>query len=288
MNVFEQQEMSKSRSVLTSKLNDWYDWLINHVPSAIKDGASRGFKAFKDKIMGFYNRVTGNQTQHKIDGTHKPEPQRPQIEFRELEQEFGRVYRSYRVMGIPRTDPDTFFNLIRNEHIKLIAKELRELRSARVQTTTWIRFRQDFSCAELAFNSRMIEFHEGTDIDMLVDTMINHMRGQIENPALINSRFLFEEVLFMDVNFHRLNLTRGGTHLPLPKFIESKRAVINPQNQDNEYFKWAVLADLHNLEIKFNPERLSKLRKFESIYDWSDITYPTSLKDISKFEFSNY
>ena len=68
MNIFEQQEMSKSQLQVTSKLNDWYDWLINHVPKATKDGASKAFKTFKDKIMGFYNRVTGNQTQHKIEG----------------------------------------------------------------------------------------------------------------------------------------------------------------------------------------------------------------------------
>ena len=91
----------------------------------------------------------------------------------------------------------------------------------------------------------------------------------------------------MDFNFHRLNLTRGGTHLLLPKFIEAKRAIINPQNQDNECFKWAVLSALHNPEIKCNPERISKLRKFESMYDWSDLSFPTLLKDISKFEFRN-
>ena len=143
------------------------------------------------------------------------------------------------------------------------------------------------SYTELAFNSKLTDFHKASDIESLVDLMINHMRGQIENPDLINSRFVFEEVLFMDVNFHRLNLTRGGTHLLLPKFIEAKRAVINPQNQDNECFKWAVLAALHNPEIKCNPERISKLRKFESMYDWSDISFPTLLKDISKFEFKN-
>ena len=84
MNIFEQQEMSKSRPQVTSKLNDWYDWLINHVPKTIKDGASRAFKTFKDKIMGFYNRVTGNQTQHKIERPRKPEPFNPI----ELEQAF--------------------------------------------------------------------------------------------------------------------------------------------------------------------------------------------------------
>ena len=56
-------------------------------------------------------------------------------------------------------------------------------------------------------------------------------------------------------------------HLPLPQFIEAKRTIINPQNQDNECFKWAVLAALHNPEIKCNPERISKLRKFESMYN---------------------
>ena len=65
MNIFEQQEMSKSRPQVTSKLNDWYDWLVNHVPKTIKDGASTAFKTFKDRIMGLHNRVTGNQAQLK-------------------------------------------------------------------------------------------------------------------------------------------------------------------------------------------------------------------------------
>ena len=60
MNMFEQLEMSKSRPQVKSKLNKWYDWLINHVPKPIKDGASKAFKTFKDKVMGLYNRVTGS------------------------------------------------------------------------------------------------------------------------------------------------------------------------------------------------------------------------------------
>ena len=40
MDIFEQQEMSKSRPQVKGKLNKWYNWLINHVPKPIKDGAS--------------------------------------------------------------------------------------------------------------------------------------------------------------------------------------------------------------------------------------------------------
>ena len=43
MDIFEQQEMSKSRPQVKGKLNEWYDWLINHVPKPIEDGASKVF-----------------------------------------------------------------------------------------------------------------------------------------------------------------------------------------------------------------------------------------------------
>ena len=61
MDIFERQEISKSQPQVKSKLNKWYDWLINHVPKPIKDGASsKVFKTFNDKIMELHNRVTGS------------------------------------------------------------------------------------------------------------------------------------------------------------------------------------------------------------------------------------
>ena len=118
MDIFEQQEMSKSRPQVKGKLNKWYNWLINHVPKPIKDGASKAFKTFKDKVMGLYNRVTGstgNETRIK-----EPKPFKPI----ELEQAFGGAYRSYRINGRPTIDVDMFFNRIRKELIELIKREL--------------------------------------------------------------------------------------------------------------------------------------------------------------------
>ena len=134
MDIFEQQEMSKSRPQVKTKLNKWYDWVINHVPKPIKDGASKVFKTLKDKVMGLYNRVTGstgNETRIK-----EPTPFKPI----ELEQAFGGAYRSYRINGKPKLDVDTFFNRIRKELIELIKRELKTRTSARIQTTAWIRF----------------------------------------------------------------------------------------------------------------------------------------------------
>ena len=66
-----------------------------------------------------------------------------------------------------------------------------------------------------------------------------------------------------------------------------KKAIINPKNEDKECFKWAIIAASRWEEINNNPERISKLKRFEKDFDWSGIGFPVSFKDISKFEFRN-
>ena len=61
MDIFEQQEMSKSRPQVKEELKGWYNWLVSHVPKPIKEKASRAFKTFKDKIMGLYKRIKGRK-----------------------------------------------------------------------------------------------------------------------------------------------------------------------------------------------------------------------------------
>ena len=250
MDIFEQWEMSKSQPQVKSILNKWYDWLINHVPKPIKDGASRAFKTFKDKIMGLYNRVTGSTTNQapeepcsaETQWSGEPEPFKPT----ELEQAFRGSYRSYRVNGRPKIDVDTFFNRIRKELIELIKRELKTQTSAIIQTTPWIRFVRDNEegqeRVELAFNSLMTSVHQGSETDQIVDEMIANMKFQIENPALLNSRFVFDEFLYLDINFHQLNLTKGSSYLPLSDWLARKKEIINPHNNDEECFKWAVIA----------------------------------------------
>ena len=106
-------------------------------------------------------------------------------------------------------DPETFFRRIRGGLIEAIKQELGSHNSARVQTTTWIRFIKDNERIELAFNSRMMNLHRGSDLDQIVDERFAQMMTQIENPALLNSRFKFDEVLFLDANFHSAKSNEG-------------------------------------------------------------------------------
>ena len=138
-------------------------------------------------------------------------------------------------------DPDTFFNKIRRSLIDLIRKETRG-RSVRAQTSMWIRFRKDKDLVDLVFNSLMTNVYNLNNLNEIVLEMINNMKYQIEKPALSSSRFMFEEVLYMDINIHQLNLMRGLSYLPLPDWLALKKAIINPENEHQECFKWAVIA----------------------------------------------
>ena len=96
--------------------------------------------------------------------------------------------------------------------------------------------------------------YRGNDLDQIVDGMITHTMTQIENPALLNSRFEFDEVLFLYVNFHQLNLVRGSSYLPLPDWLARKKAIMNPNNEDKECFKWAVITAFDIPRVKSHPE----------------------------------
>ena len=69
--------------------------------------------------------------------------------------------------------------------------------------------------------------------------------------------------------------------------MKSKKAVINPQNKDEECFKWAVIEALRQEEIKHHPERISFLRPYENQYNWKGLEFPVSIKKIDKFEKNN-
>ena len=139
-----------------------------------------------------------------------------------------------------------------------------------------------------AFNSKMTEFHQGSDIDSILNNMFDHIKKQIENPKLSDSEFKLKEILYTHINFNKLSIFSGSSYLPLPKWLASKKAIINPKNEyDQECFKWATIAALHYEEIENHPERINNLRKFEDQYDWSDLTFPLSTHQVKKFEKNN-
>ena len=117
--------------------------------------------------------------------------------------------------------------------------------------------------------------------------MLEHIKTQVENPRMARSGFSLDKTMYLYINFHRLALTRDSSYNELPEWLKSKKVVINPQSKDEEYIKWAVIAELHHENIKKEHQRMSKLKPYESQYNWEGLEFLVSIKKIDKFEKNN-
>ena len=57
---------------------------------------------------------------------------------------------------------------------------------------------------------------------------------QKELKNIEGSDFVFESVDLLDYKLHRVRLKRGGSYIISPKWLENKKSVINPKNENDD------------------------------------------------------
>ena len=67
--------------------------------------------------------------------------------------------------------------------------------------------------------------------------MFAQLKTQVEHPTLPKSGFTLNHIEHLDIDFYKLELTRGSSYIESPDWITIKKAVINPKNKDEECFK---------------------------------------------------
>ncbi|KAL4142076.1 hypothetical protein QTP88_004604 [Uroleucon formosanum] len=77
----------------------------------------------------------------------------------------------------------------------------------------------------------------------------------------------------------------GSSYIPLPESISNKKDVINPQNIDECCFKWAILASHASGNNRFKVD--VNYFNEEHRYDFSGLSFPTPISEISIFEQRN-
>ena len=101
------------------------------------------------------------------------------------------------------------------------------------------------------------------------------------------SDFEFDGINFLYYDFNKTNLYRGGTYIDSPKWLKDKKSTINPKNNDDKCFQYAVTLALNLDNIEKNPQRISKIKPFIDQYNRKDIDFPPPNKDRRKLELNN-
>ena len=55
-----------------------------------------------------------------------------------------------------------------------------------------------------------------------------------------------------------------------PKWLNNKKATINPENNDDKCFRYVITVALNHEQIKKDPQRITKIKPFIDKYNWKE------------------
>ena len=134
------------------------------------------------------------------------------------------------------------------------------------------------------------EIMEGSDTDEVIKLLFESflkIYDLILEEKMKGSDFAFDSVNSLYYDFNKMSINRGGSYIDSPQWLKNKRSTINPKNNDDKCFQYAVTMALSLNRIDNHPERISKIKPLVDQYNWKDIDFPAMIKDWKKFELNN-
>ena len=98
-------------------------------------------------------------------------------------------------------------------------------------------------------------------IEQIFESLLQTYDENLQNKMKL-SDFEFGGVNFLYYDFNKTSINRGGSYIDSPKWIKDIKSIINPKNNDNKCFQYAVTLALNLDKIKKNPQRISKIKPF--------------------------
>lgn len=122
--------------------------------------------------------------------------------------------------------------------------------------------------------------------------IISHTLRKVDEAMVEGSGFTLSKIIKLIVQIFKYEPLRGSSFIELPSGLKNKRSIINLENKnDNECFKWAILAALHSDEVRARNK--NKVNDVESYLLWKNelnfdgIDFPVRLNQIEKFMQQN-
>ena len=121
-----------------------------------------------------------------------------------------------------------------------------------------------------------IEIMLGNETDKIIEDLFDSFLQRYQKgfeESMKGSEFIFDSINSLYYKLHKISLNRGGSYLDYPKWLQNKKAAINPKNSDNKCFQYAITSALNHQQIKKDPRRITKIRPFIDQYNWKEIRF---------------
>ena len=120
-------------------------------------------------------------------------------------------------------------------------------------------------------------------IKLLFEPFLQSFEENLQN-KMRGSEFEFDGINLFYYSSNKTSICRGGTYIDSPKWLKNKNSTINPKNNDDKCFQYAVTLALNLDNINKHPQRISKTKPIIDQYNWKDIDFPPTIKDWRKLE----
>ena len=103
-----------------------------------------------------------------------------------------------------------------------------------------------------------IEIMIGNETDEIIKNLFESLFQKYQEgleKSIKGSEFVFDNVNLLYYKFHKISLNRGGSYIDSPEWLKYKKATINPKNNDDKDFQYAVAIALNREQIKKPPRK---------------------------------
>ena len=136
----------------------------------------------------------------------------------------------------------------------------------------------------------MLKIRIGDDINDVIKeifkSLLNRYQENLQE-KMRGSEFGFDGINLLYYDFNKISLNRGRSYIEPAKWIKDKRSIINPKNNDDKCFQYAITVTSNRDKINRDPQRISKIKPFIEQYNWNGIEFVVTSKDWKKFEQNN-
>ena len=222
----------------------------------------------------------------------KPIPT-PRTKIEQAVKAFRGYTQSYEIGIKNDKDPLIQMNDTRLAIENLINSKLNEMKGLKFVETLKVTFvkidpdeRRKIMYKTAFFNSSATQIINRMEIAYFLQLSEKKILNLVSQWLSEGSGWLIKSVDNHFLNFVKYKPINGSSYIPLPEPLKTKKGLINLKNKDNECFRWCHIRHL-NPEKK-DPQRIKKSdRVYISKLDYSEITFPVTIKQINKIEKKN-
>ena len=94
-------------------------------------------------------------------------------------------------------------------------------------------------------------------IEELFESFLQRYQGGLEE-SMKGSKFVFYSVDLLCHELHKISLNRSGSYIDSPKWLKNKKSTINPKNNDDKCFEYALTIALNHQNINKTKKKKNK------------------------------